>query len=165
METRTRIGVFALVIAWIGVASCTDTPSAPINTDAAPNPTLEVTSVPIRTVTFAARGELTSDWSGSFRGGDGGGEVAIIIVNGHLNGQTLHLRQRWEFRYLPPDPIITAELSGIVNTETGLVELNGPTSESGWAVVRGEASPLGGGIFNIGGSVMFNPQPEPPGSF
>jgi len=165
METRTSSTVLALAVSCIGVAGCTDTPAAPKAMDALPQAKLDVPAVPLRVVTFAATGELTTDWTGSFRGSDGGGEVSIIIINSSREGQTIHLEQRWEFRYLPPDPIITATLWGIVNTETGLLELSGLTSEGGWAVVRGEVSPLGGGIFDVGGSVMFNPQPEPPGAF
>lgn len=169
METIRR---FLLAMApAIAAAGCAEGPTTPAGMVALPEADFDVSAEfnpqpepPGRVFTFTAKGELTGGWSGSFRGDEGGGEVDIVIINNHQEGTTLHLQQRWEF--LPPDPIMpfAAELAGIIELESGLLDLNG-TSQGTPVHILGEVVPVGGGVFDIGGSVMFNPQPEPPGRF
>ena len=135
------------------------TPEATMNASHAFNPQPEP---PGRILSFSVQGRLTGGWRGRFTGADGdGGALFIVVVDTRPAGKTQHLWQTWHFT--PPDPVapFDAELSGIVNLKTGRLVLNG-TSQGAPVHVRGEVSSLAGGVVNIGGELMFNPQPEPP---
>ena len=58
---------------------------------------------------------------------------------------------------------MTATLFGIVDLANGNLVLNGATADGQIVHVRGEVVGGGGGTISVGGDVMFNPQPEPPG--
>lgn len=94
---------------------------------------------------------------------DDGSAVGIIIVGGRPVGQTIHVEMIWEI--LPPDPIepITVNLTGIINTANGRLELNGETEDGVGAHVAGTAEFTIVTDTRISGELMFNPQPEPPG--
>lgn len=118
---------------------------------------------------FELTGEIDGRWDGMF--GARGGEVMVEPLAFEMNGQTLHLSQEWTFvppePVVPPDPIVPPEpimLRGTVNLSTGRLVLNGATEDGVPVHVQGQVMPNGGGVFNIGGEVMFNPQPEPPPS-
>ncbi len=59
----------------------------------------------------------------------------------------------------------TATLFGIIDLRTGALVLNGATADGGILHVQGDGSVSEGGAISVGGDVMFNPQPEPPGHF
>jgi hypothetical protein len=167
MLSSSRIPRLPIVVGLcLAAAGCTDgasdpvgpVPDAKLGSSVAFNPQPEP---PADIFTFTVQGQLDGDWRGRFSGPDGDGTVSIVTGSSRMAGQTLHLRQTWEFH--PPEPGLAfgAELSGVVNLESGLLVLNG-TGDGGPVHVHGEATSAGGGGFNIGGSVMFNPQPEPP---
>lgn len=110
---------------------------------------------------LSMEGRLEGDWRGML--GVRGGEATAENLTSEMNGETLHLSQEWTFvlpePVFPPEPV---RLMGIVNRTTGELVLNGTTEEGVPVHVRGQVTETGGGLFSIGGEVMFNPQPEPP---
>ena len=66
-------------------------------------------------------------------------------------------------RLRPLASSVTVTLRGTINLVTGRLVLNGRTADGDIVHVSGGIADGGSGGISIGGDVMFNPQPEPPG--
>jgi hypothetical protein len=124
---------------------------------------------------FEVAGTVDGEWVGRFTDSVTGavGTLVVETVAMTRQGQTLHLVQRWTLippdpifppdPVHPPDPVVPVTLEGILNLADGILVLNGTVEEGGPAHVRGQAVFGEGGVVSVGGELMFNPQPEPPG--
>jgi hypothetical protein len=95
-------------------------------------------------------------------GRDAGQIMVIAIEPARADGQTLHLRLRWEFitdGTSLPAILPAVQVAGILNLSSGLLVLNGVADDGRRVHVRGKANGGPGALF---GELMFNPQPDPP---
>lgn len=160
---------WALAGLCIALAACGEAP--PLGPDA-PEPAFGIQPEPFRVFAFQAAGRLDGRWSGFLGDPAAGpaGDLAVQAMRAEKRGATLYLVQSWTLAF-PPDPIhppdpvetVTATLHGTINLETGALVMNGKTADGDIVKVRGQVVDGGSGGFSIGGDVMFNPQPEPPG--
>jgi hypothetical protein len=162
MPTFTRWILAGLCLA---LAACDD--AAPLAPGAAdvPEPAFGIEPEPFHVFEFEAAGPIDGRWVGTL--GDPaagpGGTLAAQAISTETLGTTVLLVQAWTL--IPPDPIepVTATLQGTLNLVTGKLVLNGRTADGDILRVQGQAVDDGSGGLSIGGDVMFNPQPEPPG--
>jgi hypothetical protein len=126
---------------------------------------------PGRILQFQAAGQLDGRLGGTLvdRATGNRGSLTIETLSAKSLGNTLYLVQSWTL--LPPDPVhppdpvapITVSLKGLVDLATGKMVLNGATATGVNVLVRGRIVADRTGGISVGGELMFNPQPEPPG--
>jgi len=112
---------------------------------------------------FEAAGSVDGEWVGRFSDAATGvvGALEVETLSSTRLGETLYLVQLWTL--FPPDPAIPVALEGSLNLTSGLLVLNGAEVEGPQAHVQGQVVFGEGGAISVGGELMFNPQPEPPG--
>ena len=153
---------FTPVLLCLTIAACSEAaPFEPVTLD----PAFGIQPEPFHVFRFEAAGRIDGRWAGTLgdpAAGPGGTLAATMISSAQL-GATMHLVQEWSL--IPPDPIapVTVTLRGTINLVTGRLVLNGRTAHGDIVHVSGGIADGGSGGISIGGDVMFNPQPEPPG--
>lgn len=162
MRTASRCTIAGLCLI---LAGCSDT--QPLKPDV-PGPRFGIEPEPFRlgrVFEFEAAGPIDGRWAGTL--GDSARDLArglSVQTTFSLNlGATLHLVQSWTLQRPGDAAPITLTLSGFVNRRNGRLVLNGATADRVNVYVRGTIRAGRSGRISVGGSVMFNPQPEPPG--